>query len=125
MSRRLSDVPGQSLTQTRVDLGTIAQRAIAPIVKAVGGNFKGFAQGSHRQFRLICFQDLVKGADVFSLFPANQAVAFANMSYSIWSWCSLHRNSKFRVGPLQRCGLAALASLTKMMTWLRCVRVVL
>lgn len=31
--------------------------------------------------------------NVFSLFAANQAVAFANMSRSIWTWRSLRRNS--------------------------------
>ena len=33
------------------------------------------------------------GVNVFSLLPANQAVAFAKMSRSIWTWRSLRRSS--------------------------------
>ena len=46
---------------------------------------QGFAQRTHGKSGLICFHEPVDVIDVFSLFPANQAVAFASMSLSIWT----------------------------------------
>jgi hypothetical protein len=56
-----------------------------------------FAHGLHRSllswFGLICSDQRVNAVGVCSLLLANQAVAFANMSLSCWTWRSLRRSS--------------------------------
>ncbi len=40
---------------------------------------------ANRAFGLVCFHEFVDGVYVLSLLPANQAVAFANISRSSWT----------------------------------------
>ena len=48
-----------------------------PVVKATGAHTQRLAQRADGEFGLVCFHEFVDGVNVFSLLPANQAVAFA------------------------------------------------
>ena len=79
--------------QARIGLATLTQRVVLPVVVTTGGDIERFAQLTRREVSPICHHELVDGVNIFSLLPANEAVAFANMSRSICTWRSLRRSS--------------------------------
>lgn len=79
--------------QSDVRLLTLANGAIEPAVEAAGQDLEGFTHDSHGKLGLICGKQRIDGVNVLSPLLANQAVAFANMSRSVWTWRSLRRSS--------------------------------
>ena len=73
--------------QQGVGLGLRAGRPPQPVVVATVRNTQRFAQRAHGKFGPVRLHEFVDDMDVFSLpaifeWPANQAVAFVNMSRS-------------------------------------------
>jgi hypothetical protein len=68
--------------QHRVGLHLRAGRPLQPVVLAAGRHTQRLAPRTHGKFGLVRLHEFVDDMDVFSLLPANQAVAFANMSRS-------------------------------------------
>ena len=72
-----------ALEQLHIGLVARAGCTAKPVVIAASAHLQCFTLAAHGQFGLVCFHEFVDGVNVFSLLPANQAVAFANMSRSI------------------------------------------
>ncbi len=72
-----------AVQQADVGLGACTGAAAQPVVVAAGAHLERFTLAANREFGLICLHEFVDGVNVFSLLPANQAVAFAKMSCSI------------------------------------------
>ena len=72
------------LEQHSVGLGLRAGRPFQPVVVTAVRHAQRLAQRAHGKFGLVRLHEFVDDMDVFvfSLLPANQAVAFANMSRS-------------------------------------------
>ena len=64
-------------------------------MRAVNSRFQVqcFAQRTNGKFGLVCFHEFVDGVNVLSLLVANQAVALARMSRSVWTCRNLRRSS--------------------------------
>jgi hypothetical protein len=75
--------PTNLLTQNQIGLRTWAQGSLTPVIKTAGADPQRFTQGAHRKIGLICLHEFEDDVSVFSLFVANQAVAFARMSRSV------------------------------------------
>ena len=70
------------LEQRDVGLSARAARPLQPVVVAAVRDTQRVAHGADMKFGLVRLHEFVDDMDVFSLLPANQAVAFANMSRS-------------------------------------------
>ena len=70
------------LQQRSVGLSLCAGRSLQPVVVAAVRHTQRPAQSADRKFGLVRLHEFVDEVDVFSLLPANQAVAFAKMSRS-------------------------------------------
>ena len=72
------------LEQHNVGLGLRAGRPFQPVVVTAVRHAQRLAQRAHGKFGLVRLHEFVDDMDVFvfSLLPANQVVAFANMSRS-------------------------------------------
>ena len=70
------------LKKYSVGLGLRAGRSIQPVVEAAVRHTQRPAQSADRNLGLVRLHEFVDDVGVFSLLPANQAVAFAKMSRS-------------------------------------------
>ena len=82
-----------ALQQPGVGLCACTGWALMPVVKAACTHVQCFAQRTNGKFGLVCFHEFVDGMNVLSLLVANQAVAFARMSRSVWTCLNLRRSS--------------------------------
>ena len=91
----IADLVGLANTLHNLSIGQRpgTGRTLQPVVVAAVRHAQRLAQGAHGEVGLVRLHESVDGACVFSLLPANQAVAFANMSRSICTCLSLRRSS--------------------------------
>ena len=79
-------------TQSSIDQLACAGRAAAPLVIATAAHLQAVANGIDGKGGLVCSNQRVDGVSA-SLLCANQAVAFASMSRSCFTWRSSRRKA--------------------------------